>query len=122
MKTLMVLISVFISYSANAFNRIDCSSTQNVTPRVELSVDLFQPFSANLAVTENGNTDDSHFYNLIANRFGMSTITLWTGDFNLRIDTWPDNTPMFGRNYSSTLQSSKVQNGEIFSNLECAFY
>ena len=106
---------------ANAFSRVDCTSNPGAVPEVTLSVDLFGMPSANLTVTQNDNTEYSYFYFLRPNHFGMYLFTFWTGDFALRIDTWPDNEPVFGFTYPATLRTSKVQNGDVFDELECSF-
>lgn len=125
MKKSMILALCLMSTSVFAsFNEVECTVTQG-TKEIFLEIEQsFPPSSvfkrALLTVTEAG-ADKEFNYTVTARRSGgFNTIQYTGGGIRLEVNTWPDNSPRWGRNYRSTLTSSDLANTTI-SNVDCTF-
>lgn len=123
-KSLLLALCLMSSSVFASFNEVECTVTHN---NQEIFLEIEQSFPSSsvfkralMTVTEAG-AEKEFNYTVIARRSaGFNTIQYSGGGIRLEVNTWPDNTPRWGRNYRSTLVSSDLQNTNI-SNVECQF-
>jgi hypothetical protein len=126
----LIIISVLFSLSLPAFaqlNEVECEGTYGAK---EFILELQQPFPRTspfyytlLTVTDTANgTEATYEYTLNAPRRnrGFSKLRYTGAGMTLEIDTWPDHSPRWGRNYLSTLISSDLDN-RFIQNVNCRF-
>lgn len=125
MKKMIASALCLLSFSAMAsFNDVECEGTlkeKEIYFEIESSFPTGSVFRrANLIITENG-SDSESFYTLTSRVSpGFNTITFNGAGLRLEIDTWPDSSPRWGRDYRATLTSSKLGSNQT-AKLTCQF-
>ena len=125
MKNSMILALCLMSTSVFAnFNEVECTVTRN---NQEIFLEIEQSFPpssvfkrAVMTVTEAGAEKEFNYSVMARVSRGFNTISYTGGGLRLEVNTWPDNTPRWGRYYRSTLSSSDLGNANI-PNVECFF-
>ena len=125
MKLFLATAILLLSASSYAaFSEVECEGFNGSN---KIYVEIEQPFPSTsvfrkvlVEVTTSEARQIFSYSATLNRRSGFSLVTYQGADFRMKLDLWPDNQPRWGRSYSATLISSKI-NGGIASSLYCRF-